>query len=197
MTKAPEPRDARDRGAVAASKPPENAIAVVSAYGAFRLLLILLTVWTVFAGFSLLTQGIGALTFGADDSATERIAGAYMLILAPIYVLLAWRRDEYRLLIWVPFAAQLAVIVPVTWGIVSRDGDSDDGALMLLVAIIFLVMLVYVRWSSRPAHFFGGDDEEEEYEEDDEEEEEEEEDDGEDEEETAAEAARRRRYRRT
>jgi hypothetical protein len=196
MTRAPEPHGSgRPQGAAVS----DNAIAVVSAYGAFRLLLVLLAAWTVFAGFSLLTQSISALTFGADDSATERVAGAYMLILAPVYGMLAWRRDDFRLLLWIPYAAQLAVIIPLLWAIFSGDGDANDGALMLVISIIFLVLLIYVWWSSHPLDFFGPDDEEEEYDEDYDAEAE----DGEDEyeEEVAvdpddADQARRRRYRR-
>jgi len=44
-----------------APTPQDNAIAVISAYGAFRLLMVLLAIWTFFAGFSLFTQGVGAL----------------------------------------------------------------------------------------------------------------------------------------
>jgi hypothetical protein len=152
----------------AAADPAENAIAVVSAYGAFRVLLVVLAVWTGFAGFSLLTQSVGALTFGANDSATERVLGGYMLLTVPVYVLLAWRRDEYRLLIWIPYAAQIAVIVPMGWAILSGDRDADDGALMLVIAVIFLVLLVYVWWDSHPLGFFAPEDEsiDDEYEDD-------------------------------
>lgn len=158
MTKASDPGEAQRSQRVVRS---DSAIAVVSAYGAFRLLLVLLAAWTVFAGFSLLTQGISALTFGADDSATERVAGAYMLILAPIYGLIAWRREDFRLLLWLPYAAQLAIIVPLMWAIFSGDGDANDGALMLVISVIFLVLLIYVWWSSHPIDFFGPDEEEE------------------------------------
>ena len=75
----------------------DNAIAVISAYGAFRLLLFLLAVWTFFAGFSLFTQGVGALSFGGG-AAAERVLGGYLLILVPMYGLLAWRREQFRML---------------------------------------------------------------------------------------------------
>lgn len=132
-------------------------MAVISAYGAFRLLMVLLAVWTFFAGFSLLTQGVGALSFGGD-AAPERVAGAYMLVIAPIYGLLAWRRDQYRNLLWVPYAAQLAIIIPTFYDLaISHDGSWADSALILIVSLIFLALLVYLWWSSHPLeHFLGG-----------------------------------------
>jgi hypothetical protein len=164
MPQEPPPRDPE------AAAAPEDAIAVISAYGAFRLLLVLLAVWTFFAGFSLLTQGVGALSFGGG-AAAERVAGAYMIVLAPIYGLIAWRRDDYRWLIWVPYAAQLAVIIPTFYDLlISHDGHFQDSALMLIVSLTFFVLLVYLWWSSHPVHhFLGAADEGEEWEEGDEE----------------------------
>lgn len=136
-----------------AATTPDNAVAVVSAYGAFRLLLMLLAAWSFFAGFSLLTQGVGALSFGGQDQAAERAVGAHMIVLAPVYALIGWRRAEYRYFVWIPYAAQLAIIVPAFWGFVF-DGPSDDGLLLLLVSIIFFVLLVYLWMSSHPLGFF-------------------------------------------
>jgi hypothetical protein len=134
-----------------AAPAPTDAVTVVSAYGAFRLLLALLAVWSFFAGFSLLTGGLGQLGFGGDDNAAERVVGAHMLILAPVYGLLAWRRQEYRLLLWIPYAAQLAIILPGFWELLFGD---FDGALLLIVSIIFFALLVYVWMSSHPLGFF-------------------------------------------
>jgi hypothetical protein len=132
-------------------------MAVISAYGAFRLLMVLLALWTFFAGFSLLTQGVGALSFGGG-AAPERVAGAYMLVIAPIYVLLAWRREQYRTLLWVPYAAQLAIVIPTFYDLgVSHDGHFQDSSLIFIVSLIFLALLVYLWWSSHPLeHFMGG-----------------------------------------
>jgi hypothetical protein len=153
------------------SQPPRNAarsaddaVAVVSAYGTFRVLLVLLAVWSFFAGFSLLTQGLGQLSFGGQDDAAERVVGAHMIVLAPVYGLIAWRRSEYRLLVWIPYTAQLAIILPALWELIS-EGETD-GALLFIVSIIFLVLLIYVWSSSHPLGFFAPD-EEEEFEEDD------------------------------
>jgi hypothetical protein len=164
LSTVPEPPE--DQRAVTSQ---ENAIAVISAYGAFRLLLVLLAIWTFFAGFSLLTQGVGALSFGGG-AAAERVLGGYLLILVPIYGLLAWRRDEYRLLIWVPYAAQIAIIVPTFYDLtISHQGHFADSALILIVSLIFLALLVYLWWSSHPVHHFLGADEDEEWDEEEEE----------------------------
>lgn len=204
MSRSPDPPPGDRSTRTAASS--DSAIAVVSAYGAFRLLLILLATWTAFAGFAMLTQSVDALTLGASDSSTERVAGAYMLVLAPVFALLAWRRQQYRLFIWVPYAAQLAIILPLLWGILTGDGDAGDGILLLIISVIFLVLLVYLWLESHPLGWFEPDTVDED--EDDEEEEEEEEaydeedpdepyaeEDGE-EDPAEEERARRRRYRR-
>ena len=143
----------------------EEPVEVLSAHGTFRVLIIVIAVWTFFAGFSLLTQGIGRVSFGGDDEAAERIIGAFMLMLVPLYSLMAWKRDEYHLLVWVPFAAQLAIIVPMLWDLFFGSRDLDDGVLMFVVSLIFLVLLIYVWQASGPAGLFtGGQEDDEEYE---------------------------------
>ena len=126
----------------------DDAIAVVSAYGAFRLLLGLLAAWSFFAGFAMI---IGALDFG-DDALAQRVIGAHMVVLAPVYGLLAWRRSEYRYFIWIPYAAQAAIVLPGLWELVINQ--NLEGALVLVVSIIFLVLLVYLWTSSHPLGFF-------------------------------------------
>lgn len=140
MTQAPQ-------SAPAPGPRADDALSLVSAYGTYRVVMALLALWSFFAGFSLLTHGVGALTFG-DDGGGGRAAGGFMIVLAPVYALLAWRRREYRMLAWLPYAAQLAVMAPVLW---ERDGD---GVLLFIVSLIFLVLLVYVWWSSHPLGFF-------------------------------------------
>lgn len=138
----------------------DDAVAVINAYGLFRLLLLLLAAWTFFAGFALLTQGFGAISFISGGGAAERIVGAHLLLLAPLYGLLAWRRDQYRLLMWIPYAAQLAIILPTAYELLSNsDGDFGESALLLVVSIIFLALLVYLWWSSHPLGFFEPEDE--------------------------------------
>ncbi len=128
----------------------DDAIAVVSAYGAFRLLLGLLAAWSFFAGFALLI-GADALSFG-DDALAGRVIGAHMIVLSPVYGLLAWRRSEYRLFIWIPYSAQAAIVLPALWEIVINQ--RLEGELLLIVSTIFLVLLVYLWWSSHPLGFF-------------------------------------------
>lgn len=147
MSQPPNEPDSRASSGGSAS---EAAISVVSAYGLFRVLLVLLAGWTFFAGFSLLTQGFGVLSVGSgDDTAAERIIGAHMLMLVPIYVLLVWRRTAYRFFVWVPYAAQLAIVVPALWEFVLGDHDVGEGALLYIVSIVFLVMLLYISLSSK------------------------------------------------
>ncbi len=135
---------------------PQNAVAVISAYGAFRVLLILLAVWTFFEGFALFTGGISGLQFaGGGDHTASRVVGAQMLVFVPVYALLAWNRDRYRLLIWVPYGAQVAVILPTAWSVLHGDFDS---VLLLIVSIIFFALLFYFWWHSHPLDFFAEDD---------------------------------------
>lgn len=152
---------------------PESAspIAVISAYGAFRLLLVLLALWSFFEGF-VLFSGFNALSLGGADRTTERVIGLQMIGYVPVYGLLAWQRERYRLLVWVPYFAQLAIIVPVGWSVLTGN---FDGILLLIVSITFFVLLFYFWWHSHPLDFYTEDDEE--YEED---EEEDAEEDGED-----------------
>jgi hypothetical protein len=176
----------------------ETAVAVISAYGAFRLLLILLAVWTFLEGFALVTGALDALSLGGHDRDSERIIGTQMIVLVPIYAILVWQRERYRLLIWVPYAAQLAIILPTGWALLHADTDS---ALLFAVSGIFFVLLFYLWWHSHPLDFYqpsGGDEADGGEEEDDSADEGEE--DGEEEEEGAEEPTDRgdrpRRYRR-
>jgi hypothetical protein len=145
-------------------------VAVISAYGAFRLLIILLAIWSFIEGFALFTGGLNALTFGGNDRTAERVVGAQLIVFVPVYALLAWQRERYRLLIWVPYGAQLAIILPTLWSLLHGD---TDGLLLLVVSSMFFALLFYFWWHSHPLDFFQpGDGEEEEFEEYEEEEDE-------------------------
>jgi hypothetical protein len=186
---------AGDGQGAAASR--ETAVAVISAYGAFRLLLVLLAVWTFLEGFALVSGALNALSLGGHDRNAERIIGAQMIVLVPIYAVLVWQRERYRLLIWVPYAAQLAIILPTGWALLHAD---TDNALLFAVSAIFFVLLFYLWWHSHPLDFYqpadgdeaAGDDEGE----DEDEGEEEDEDDGDAEGEPQDRGERPRRYRR-
>lgn len=135
----------------------QEAVAVISAYGAFRLLIVLLAIWSFIEGFALFTGSFDALTLGGKDRTAEQVIGAQMIVLVPVYGLLAWQRDRYRLLVWVPYVAQLAIILPLTWAVLRGHAD---GILLLLVSVIFFVLLFYFWYHSHPLDFFVEDDEE-------------------------------------
>ncbi len=129
-----------------------SAISVISAAGALRVLLVMLAIWTFFEGFALLTGGLHALSLGGADRTAEQIIGAQMIVFVPVYALLAWQRERYRLLTFVPWGAQLAIIVPTGWGLLFRRDTS--GLLLMIVSLTFGVMLFYLWWHSHPLDFF-------------------------------------------
>lgn len=131
-----------------------EAVALISAYGAFRLLIILLAIWSFVEGFALFAGRVDALTLGGDarnQRVAEQIIGAQMIVLVPLYALLAWRRDQYRVLMWVPYASQLAIILPLAF---SALRGHPDGIMLLIVSLIFFSLLVYLLWQSHPLDFF-------------------------------------------
>jgi hypothetical protein len=140
-------------------EPKPSAMSVISTAGALRVLLVLLAVWTFFEGFALLTGGFHALSLGNGDRTAEQIIGAQMLVFVPVYALLVWQRERFRLLTFVPWGAQLAIIVPTAWGLLFRSDTS--GLLLMIVSLTFGVMLFYLWWHSHPLDFFADATEEE------------------------------------
>ena len=128
---------------------------VIDAQSALRLLLGLLTVWTLFSGLALVFfQGgadatIGGGLGGDEGSAAQRLLGVHLLVLAAIYGLIVWRPRQYDSLLWVPYAAQGGVVFVTFFDIITNERDFADGALPLIVAAIFLVLLVYVWYAGR------------------------------------------------
>jgi hypothetical protein len=138
----------------AAEQAPE---AVISAQSALRLLLALLTIWTFFSGLALIFfqeragATIGGGLEGGEGTAAQRLLGVHLLVLAPIYGLLAWEPQRYRLLLWVPYVAQGGVVVVTAFDILTRERDFADGVLPLIIAATFLVLLIGVwRAGKRP-----------------------------------------------
>lgn len=132
----------------------DDAVAVISAYGAFRLVLILMAIWSFVEGCALLFGLGGALTLGGSgrhQRVAEEIIGAQMIVFVPVYGLLAWRRDRYRSLMWIPYASQLAMILPLG---ISLLRFQNVGVLLLVVSLVFLSLLVYFWWQSRPFESF-------------------------------------------
>ena len=128
----------------------ERPDAVISAQSALRLVIGLLAMWTLLSGLALtFFQDASAATIGGgleggQGEAAQRLLGVHLLVLAPIYVLLAWDPRRFRLLLWVPYAAQGGVVAATAFDLLTTSRDLRDGALPLIVATIFLVLLVYV-----------------------------------------------------
>lgn len=129
----------------------EDPEAVINAQNAMRLLLGLLAVWTFFSGLALIFfhSNAGATIGGGEGAAAQRLLGVHLLVLAPIYALIAIYPKRYRMFLWVPYAAQGGVVAVTLFDIVTGKRDFLDGALPLIVASIFLVLLVYVWQAAR------------------------------------------------
>jgi hypothetical protein len=95
------------------------------------------------------------------DRTAERMLGGLMLVLAGVYATIAWHRERYRLLLWVPFAAQVAIVVPLLFAL-------PGGELLLVISSVFLALMLYVWWQSRDIEL-GGNDYDEDEDDDDEE----------------------------
>ncbi len=133
---------------------------VLSAERAQRLVLTLLALWTGLSGLALtFFQGASGATIGGglsggQGTAAQRLLGVHLLVLAPIYALIAWYPKRYRLLLWVPYAAQGGVVIATLYDIISGDRKFIDGALPLFVASTFFVLLLYVTFADRQPREF-------------------------------------------
>lgn len=130
---------------------PPPTVAVLSAVGALRLLLVLLAIWTAFSGLAMaIFQDIdvGILRGSGELESVQRVLGVHLLALAFVYFLLAWRPQQYRLLLWLPYGVQAGVVIAIGYDIIADKRDLQDGALPLIIAAIFLVLLIYV-WAMR------------------------------------------------
>ena len=124
---------------------------MISADRALGLLLILLTIWTAFSGLVLLffPDSAEATIGGGQGEAAQRLMGVHVLVLAPIYGLLAWKRERYQMFLWIPYVVQTAVVTVTALNMVTGDLDFVDGLLPLTVAATFLTLLVFVWRSGR------------------------------------------------
>jgi hypothetical protein len=89
------------------SSPVVRQETVISTKLLTRILIALIAGWSLLAGLALVFfQGSGssALGAGVSDVAGQRLLGAHLIVLAPVYGLLAWRSERYHGLIWLPFA---------------------------------------------------------------------------------------------
>ena len=134
-----------------------TAKGVINAESAQRMVLVLLALWTLISALALTffqsasAATIGGGLHGGQGAAAQRLLGVHLLVLAPLYGLLAWEPRRFRLLLWVPYAAQTGVVAATIFDIATRDRSFADAALPLIVAIVFLALLLYVTFAGRNA----------------------------------------------
>ena len=112
-----------------------------------RIVVGLIAVWTLIAGIVLIGfQGAtsGALGAGLVDEAAQRLLGAHLLVLVPAYLLLVFRLERYRGLLWLPFGAQLAAAGAVAYSIINGETKFGDGVLAVVVSGILASLLAFV-----------------------------------------------------
>lgn len=112
-----------------------------------RLAVLIVALWSLMAGLSLVVfvgTEAGFLGNGVTDSTGQRLAGAHMLVLTPLYLLIAWRPQRYGTLLWLPFLANTAVALAVVYGIIEGDIDFIDGLPLALVSALVAGFLGFV-----------------------------------------------------
>src|SRR3954449_5239237 len=112
-----------------------------------RLIVLLIAIWSFAAGLVLLgfaSAGGGALGAGIADPAGQRLVGAHLLLLTPVYALMVWRPERYQLLLWLPLAAQTALSLTVAYNIIAGDTSFKDGILSSAISAIFAGCLTFV-----------------------------------------------------
>lgn len=121
--------------------------ATVSTEVITRVVILLVAVWDAFAGLVLVAfhgASTGALGAGVADEAGQRLLGAHLLLLVPVYVFLAWNPRRFVPLLWLPFAAQGTVVLVVGYNMLKGDTDFGDGILAFAVSLIFVVLLAFL-----------------------------------------------------
>lgn len=119
-----------------------------------RLVIFLMAVWNVFAGLSLaIFQGATSDSLGAGsaDQAAQRLIGVHMLLLAPVFFMLAWKPQKYGVFLWLAYLSPAAIAAATAFDLLAGNRDIEDGVLTLVVALIFLVLLVYFWMAGRRA----------------------------------------------
>ena len=140
-------REHAPHGHEVATASPETSISTTVLN---RILFLLIAIWSLIGGLVLVFfqgSGSGALGAGVEDVAGQRLLGAHLIMLTPVYVLIAWRNERYRGLFWLPFASQLAVFFAVGYNILIGDTEFGDGMVAVTVSAIFLGLLGFV-WIS-------------------------------------------------
>ena len=127
----------------------------INAETAQRGVLVLLALWTILSGLALTffqdasDATIGGGLHGGQGAAAQRLLGVHLLVLAPVYGLIAWDPKRFRLMLWVPYAAQGGVVATTLFDIMTGDRKFVDGALPLFVAIVFFAVLLYATFGGR------------------------------------------------
>jgi len=112
-----------------------------------RLIILLIAIWSFAAGLVLLgfaSAGGGALGAGLADRAGQRLLGVHLLLLTPVYALMVWQPERHQGLLWLPFAAQIALSVTIAYNIISGDTSFGDGILASAISAIFAACLGFV-----------------------------------------------------
>jgi hypothetical protein len=121
--------------------------AMISTRQLMRIVVLLIAVWSITAGMVLLafpSAGSGALGAGIADRAGQRLVGVHLLLLAPVYLMIAARLDRYHGLLWLPIAGQAALALAVAYNIISGDTSFSDGALSTVISLLFAGLLGFV-----------------------------------------------------
>lgn len=116
---------------------PDGGEAPSSSAMLIRLTVVLIAVWSGAAGLMLTIfagEGAGALGSGVADDAGSRLAGAHMLVLTPLYVLIAWMPHRFAMLLWVPFFAQAATALMIAYSIMAGDTNTLDGLPFMVIS---------------------------------------------------------------
>ncbi len=141
------------QSAEAQRQPPPGRF--INTATAQRLVLVLLALWTILSGLALTffqdasDATIGGGLRGGEGHAAQRLLGVHLLVLAPVYGLIAWDPKRFRLLLWVPYAAQGGVIATTLYDIMRGYRHFADAALPLFVAIVFFGLLLYATFGGR------------------------------------------------
>jgi hypothetical protein len=112
-----------------------------------RIIILFIAAWSLLLGSVLVAfgdAGAGALGVGVTDPAGQRLAGALLLVLAPAYLLIAFRLDRYEAFVWLPIAAQIAVALTVGLSLLAGDTAFVDGILACALSGFFAALLGYV-----------------------------------------------------
>jgi hypothetical protein len=123
------------------------AVASISTRILIRLIVLLIAVWSLLAGLVLVAfhgAGSGAMGAGVADDAGQRLVGTHLLLLTPMYLLIAWRFQRYEGLLWLPFFGQVILALTVAYNIISGDTHFGDGILAVAISSILAGLLGFV-----------------------------------------------------